>query len=183
MQKATFILFAIFLTQGLSAQLLNSVVNVSPYYPDANTLFLDAGDVTISTDIEYPVGSYVGYKAGCLVDITDNQIIIGGAGTTYSGASFNGWILEPISGVNITGATLDASSDVSPVVSLINGRVEINFQGITSFDGAVTTINIESEPILPAVPTLSQWGLIILGLVVLILGVVVIRQRQMQLGG
>lgn len=34
----------------------------------------------------------------------------------------------------------------------------------------------------PAVPTLGQWGLMTLGLIVLIFGIVAIRQRQVQLG-
>lgn len=41
-------------------------------------------------------------------------------------------------------------------------------------------LNFAVQP--PAVPTLSQWGLMSLGLIIVIFGVVAIRQRQLQLG-
>ncbi|GLR19592.1 IPTL-CTERM sorting domain-containing protein [Portibacter lacus] len=180
MRKILFFFLAYLLTQSLNAQLLNSVVNVSPYFPDASTLFFDAGDVTVSGAVEYPLGAYAGYKAGCQIDVTDTQIIISGDATLFSPASFNGWVLEVISGVTITSAIVDPGSDYFPVVSLVNGRVEMNFEGITTVNGSTTTINIVSEPAV-AVPTLSQWGVIALGLVILIFGVGSIKQRQKQI--
>jgi hypothetical protein len=181
MRLQLLILISILSFSAGSAQLLNSTVNVSPYYPDVNTQYLDAGNVTVTGAQEYPIGSYSGYKAGCGIDVTDTQIIIGGAGTFFLNASFNGWVLEVINGVNILGASVDPMSDNSPVVTFTNNRVEINFQGLTIADNSTTIINVSSEPTGAQVPTLSQWGLLILGLSVLIFGIVAIRQYQFRI--
>ena len=146
MRKIIFFFLACFVTQHISAQLLNSVVNVSPYFPSNEKLVNDAGDVTVSAAIEYPEGSYFRYNPAFQVDITDTQIIIiSGNTTVFAEATFNGWILEPVSGVKITEATLDPGSDLSPTVNLQDGRVEINFAGIAGNGFSTTTINVSSE--------------------------------------
>jgi hypothetical protein len=129
------------------ADLTGATVNVSAYYPDTGTLFVDPGDVVVSGALEYPAGSYDPYTNSVAIDITDTQIILDD--TTNNAlpaapAAFNGYILRVVSGPGIATATVDPASAWKPVeLTVVNGEVRINYQGLAvkDFPGRFSIIN------------------------------------------
>ncbi|WP_337176916.1 hypothetical protein [Paludisphaera sp.] len=117
-----------------TAGLMGSTVNVSAYFPETTNLYVDPGDVVVSAGVEYGPGSYAGYNSGIQADITDDRLVLTlpDGGTIFSSGNFNGFILRVLSGPTILSATVDGSSEFSPIsVTLLNGNeVQINYAGV-----------------------------------------------------
>jgi hypothetical protein len=150
------------------AGLLGATVNVSGYYPDSDSLYLDPGDAVVSGAVEYPQGIYGSYGS-VAVDITDTQLIIDdqiGNALPFADAEFNGFILRVLSGPQIATASVDPASNFSPVeVSVIDGDLLLNFQGVSEKDspGRYSIINFTTVPE-PGPGLLMGLGLVGLGL-------------------
>ena len=120
--------------QAAHAGLMGSTVNVSVYFPDSASNWLDPGDVTVSGALEYPTGSYFAYHASWAIDISDTQLIITdslSSGFPFNPATFNGWILSVVSGPSILSAVEDGASGLSPfAISVVGGNLLLNYQGV-----------------------------------------------------
>ena len=142
---------AVFITGTARAGLLGSVVNVSAYFPDTNTIFEAGGNVTVSSAIEYPTNSFLNYDRFAQIDITDNQVIIENtlnSPAPFNAGLFNGFVLTIISGPAISSAVVDPSSQANPVwIAVQNGnKLWVNFEGETVGAGARTIIDINLVP-------------------------------------
>lgn len=134
------------------ADLTGATVNISAYYPDTDALFWDPGDVVVSGALEYPAGSFGTYTQAVAIDITDTQIILDDTTITALPAlpaEFNGYVLRVISGPGITTASIDPASAWKPVeVTVVNGELRINYQGVEErdFPGPLSIINYTAVP-------------------------------------
>jgi hypothetical protein len=152
------------------AGLLGATVNMSAYYPTAASLYDNGGNVVVSGGVEYPAGSFSLYNNSWQIDITDTQIIITdltSQGLPFSPATFNGWILHVVSGPDIVSATGDGASGFLPsAISVVNGDLLLNFQGITGPAGSSSIINYSTEAVSvpePASLAVFAFGLLALG--------------------
>jgi hypothetical protein len=142
---------AVLATLSAKAGLTGSVINVSPYYPDTNSLYDSAGDRTVSDAVEYPAFSFDKYSPPTSIDISDTQIIITNNSIydgPYASAPFNGWVLTIISGPAILSAAPDPNSQVNPVdMWIVNGnQLWMNFEGETELGHSATIIDITTIP-------------------------------------
>src|SRR5215469_7535509 len=124
---------AILTTGSARAGLYGSVVNVSPYFPDTNSIFESGANETVSGAIEYPVGAFPVYDKFAQIDISDNQIVIENTlnmAAPYNSAAFNGWVLTVVSGPAISSAVIDPASQCNPVgITIVNGdQLFLNFE-------------------------------------------------------
>ena len=124
--------------------LIGANINVSAFFPDETTVFLDPGDVIVSDNIEYPQGTYRNYNDGLQVDIGNNQIFITDTKSeprSFIDRPFNGFILEVLSGgLQFASASINEASTFPPISLSLDGdhRVLMNFAGITTpADGGV----------------------------------------------
>lgn len=133
-----------------NAGLLGSTVNMSPYYPTSASQYDDAGNVVVSGAVEYPDGSFDLYNNSWQIDISDTQLVITdfrSEGLPYSPADFNGWILHVVSGPNIVSASADGASGFLPfAISVVNGDLLLNFQGVSGPAGSSSIINFSTDP-------------------------------------
>jgi PEP-CTERM motif-containing protein len=131
------------------ASLIGSTVNISAYFPDSSSLFLNPGNVLVSGAVEYPAGSYRSYHPTWAIDITANQLTItdsGGFGVDFQPAPFNGWILSVISGPSIVSASVDTSSSFSPfAVSVVSGTLQLNYQDVNGPRRGASVINFDTS--------------------------------------
>jgi MYXO-CTERM domain-containing protein len=118
------------------AGLIGATVNVSAYFPNTSSVYVDPGNVVVSDALEYPAGSYSIFTGSVAVDVSDTQIILDDTTNNAlpaSPADFNGYILRVISGPAIASASVDPASGWVPVeVTVVNGDLRINYQGLTS---------------------------------------------------
>ena len=149
------LLLALFVTligSAARADLTGATVNVSAYFPDTDTVFVDPGDVVVSGGLEYPAGSYDPFTNSVAVDVTDMQIILDDTTNNAlpaSPAAFNGYILRVVSGPGVATATVDPASAWKPVeLTVVNGEVRINYQGLQTkdFPGRFSIINYTAVP-------------------------------------
>jgi hypothetical protein len=136
---------------SLQAGLSGSTVEVSAYYPDSSTVFQAGGNVVVSGAIEYPTGSFPFYNPGWQVDVNDTQLLIewnGGGEGSYGVASFNGWVLDVISGPTIVSATVNGASGFNPIgIQIVGGnQLFVNFSGVTYPLGTTSIIDITTVP-------------------------------------
>jgi hypothetical protein len=120
----------------------------------------------VTNGVEYPTGSFSGYDPSWEVNVQDNQIIITDATSTglpYQPATFNGWVLDVISGPAITSAVTDSSSTIVPVNEFISGgNLYINLQNVTATTGGSTIVDFTTGAV-GAVPEPSTWAMMLLG--------------------
>ncbi len=118
-----------------AAGLLGSTVDVSARYPNDATVYSDPGNAVVTNGIEYASGSYAAYNQSWQVDVQDNQISITdalGTGLSFGTATFNGFVLNVISGPQILSASINNGSTIVPVgLSISNGSLFINFSGVS----------------------------------------------------
>lgn len=145
------------------AGLDGSVVNVSAYFPDNNSLFESGGDKTVSGAIEYPVDTFFVYDRFAQIDITDDQVVIKNTldmDAPYNSAAFNGWVLAMISGPAIQSAVIDPASQCNPVgISIVNGnQLFLNFEGVTQGAGTSSIIDVATVSV-PEPATTALFGI------------------------
>jgi hypothetical protein len=148
------------------AGLDGSIVNVSAYFPNTNSLFESGGNTTVSGAIEYPAGTFLMYDRFAQIDITDDQIVIKNTlamDAPYNSASFNGWVLTIVSGPAISSAEIDPASQCNPVgISIVDGnQLFLNFEGVTQGAGTSSIIDLTPVPE-PSTAALATLGLPVL---------------------
>jgi hypothetical protein len=145
------------------AGLLGATVDVSARYPTDTSIFQDGGPVVVTNGVEYPTGSFFDYNRSWEVNVQDNQIIITDATSTglpYQPATFNGWVLDVISGPAITSAHTDSSSTIVPDnVYISGGNLYINLQDVTATVGGSTLVDFTTG----GVPEPTTWAMVLLG--------------------
>src|SRR4051812_43000451 len=131
--RSTTAIAGLVLALGISAahaSLIGATVDVSANYPTATSIFSDGGPATVSAAVEYPTGTFATYNSSFSVDVAGQSFTLSSpGGTSFTGASFNGFVLTVLSGPAILSATLDASSTPPGPVSITlvgNNRVEVN---------------------------------------------------------
>jgi len=123
-----------------------TLVNVSIYYPDLATLYLNGGDTTVSGAIEYPSMS-----GNWDVDITGTQIVF--HNLYYTGllgaGSFNGWIVTILSGETFLSATANGSSDFNPNgISIVGGnKLHVDYASVSVLPGKKSIIDIQTAAV------------------------------------
>lgn len=140
------------LSAPAQADLLGATVDVTANYPTATSVYNDPGNKVVTNAIEYAAGSYPTYNSTWQVDITGNQFVLTNAtgfGFPFGVATFNGFVLKVLSGPTILSASIDGSSDFSPVsVTVLNGNeVDVNYSGVSHTPDVVTSrVNIQTAP-------------------------------------
>ncbi len=125
--------------------LIGSTVDLKTHFPDLGTTHGDMGSVTVDPSTEFvAITDYVGF----LADVSDLKISIvfeGSTATAFGSAQFNGFEFA-FSGVTITGASVDASSDFSPrQVSIQGNSIFLDYAGISVPAHSFSVINVTSS--------------------------------------
>lgn len=143
------LLLALAIAGGISAPvhagLIGATVDVPAYYPDTASIFKDPGSrIVDATTVEYPLGSYSGYSDALAIDLTDTQLILSAANGLFfdDGVSFNGFVLELLSGATLVSASLAANSDFDPVITTKGNSVFLNYAGAAPLEGQQSIIDI-----------------------------------------
>lgn len=159
---------ALSLPSGASAAtLLGSTVEVTARYPNVSTLYSNPGPVTVSDSlVEYPASSFPSYNRSWQVDIFGDYLTITdltSSGLPFGGGvSFNGFVLDVLSGPAIVTASIDNSSTIVPVsVFISDGDLFMNFSGVSAQSGGTARINFATAS--GAVPEPSTWAMLLLG--------------------
>jgi hypothetical protein len=136
-----------------TAGLIGATVDVGAYYPTSSSLFVDGGNQVVSSSIEYPSGSFAPFNGDVQIDVTDTQLILtcDSVCFPFGSADFNGYILKVVSGPAILSATVDGSSDFSPVgLSVVNGNeIDLNFEGVKAPKSGVVSSIIDIDSAFP----------------------------------
>ncbi len=153
-------------TPAAAQSLVGATVEVTARFPTDTTIFTNPGPVVVSdTLIEYPSGSYPTYNPSWQVDVFGNYITITdllSEGLPFQTASFNGFVLAIISGPDILSASVDGSSTIIPVSTLISGGdLFMNFSGVATQPGGFARINFAT--VSGAVPEPSTWAMMLIG--------------------
>jgi hypothetical protein len=139
------------------AQLTGSTVNVSAFYPDTSSVYTNFGNRVVSDTVEYP--SLAPYATVGSFDITGTQLIfkLGFADQFGPNVTFNGYIFSIISGLSISGASVNSASAFSPVsITIDNGnRLLVNYVGVFHPSGSsIIELSLVPEP-----PSFGMFGL------------------------
>jgi hypothetical protein len=151
-----------------SADLMGSQVSLTAYFPDLSSPLSSYGPVTVDGTVEFP--SLTPSVSNVSIDVTGTQIIVtqNNNGALYTGASFNGFVLD-FTGVSLLGVSADGSSDYLPIdVSLSGSQISLNFSGVSApLDGSAI-IDVRTQDSTPTgAPeplTLSLFGAGLIGL-------------------
>jgi hypothetical protein len=141
-----------------------SSVDLAAYYPDSSSVYEDGGVTTVSGSDVY---TFPSYAPGWTVAVTDNQLIVtAGYTSTFTPATFNGWVLTDLSGPGILSAVTDASSQFDPVGITIAGddQLFLNYQDVPIVLGQTSVIDINSSSAPDGGLTVAMLGSAMVGL-------------------
>lgn len=149
-----------------AASLLGATVKVTARYPNMSSIYANGG-VAVVSDIlvEYPATTFANYNSSWQVDVFSNKILVSdllGGGLGFASATFNGFVLEVLSGPQIVSAAIDSASTIVPVNATVsNGTLFVNFSGVFQQRFGTAIVNFATET--TAVPEPASWALMIAG--------------------
>jgi len=171
-----------------AAQLTGQTVRAQYYFPDLST--------PVSTPVDSIVGAGIevtGFHADnpiMNIDYSANSILITyNVASSFSSVDFSGIVFSDLNVTipAITGVTLNAATNMVGLdasrISFTADTVSINFRGLSATDATVVQLDLSFAAApggtVAPVPTLSQWTLIVLMLLILAgAGVTVARRRR-----
>lgn len=138
-------------------------------------------NVEISNNIDFDVSSEFG--TGSNIDVSDNQIIFSSINCMISSGSIDFGDIQTFlefrfqSSIRINSATINAGSDYILPLEFDENKLRIDLQNSSVPCSSNLIIDIEASII--TVPTLGEWGLITLSIMVLIIGIVGLKSRKL----
>lgn len=158
--------------QVQAQSLAGSQVTVGGYCctaPVASDLVTNTLTRVVGPDVEFPEGSFTSTEGFQVLPLTIDvgnstiEITYSGGGAAAPGG-FNGFAFDFAGAPTITGATLDPTSNYSPVVTFDANTVYINEAGLTLVPGSSVLVNVSAVPE-PEAYALMLGGLGLLGAV------------------
>lgn len=135
-------------------------VDLTAYYPDLSSVYVDAGSAIVGPNIEFPNDSVAGYRS-LSFDLSDTKITIC-CNAVFADAAFNGFAFT-FTSVVPTGATVDSSSSYAPYgISLVGNTLFLNYQNVTytGYGASIIDLQFGGAP----TPEPAGWAVMIVGL-------------------
>lgn len=166
-----------------SAQLTGQTVRAQHYFPNLSTPYGSPVDSVVGPGVE--VTNFPNLDPRTNIDYSANSIrITYNSTSTWSFAAFNGIVFTDLNGTipSITGVTLNAATNMVGLdasrISFDANTVRINWQGLPFTPSTVVVLDLSfAAAPAAAIPTLSEWMLIALMLMVAAAGMVLARRR------
>ncbi|MCO5103148.1 MAG: IPTL-CTERM sorting domain-containing protein [Burkholderiaceae bacterium] len=168
-----------------AAQMTGQTVRAQHYYPDLSTTYSAAVDSVVGAGVE--VTGFPASDPWTNIDYSANSIRIAYTGAAgWSAATFNGVVFSDLNSTipAITGVTLNPASNMVGLdasrLTFTADTVSINWQNL-AFDAStvvVLDLSFANGGAATPVPTLSEWMLIVLMLMVAAVGITWTRRRH-----